>query len=313
MPWMFPNGVDEKVVNLCKLLAVDNKKYSEQEKYDLLKIFCNDVYDRSGFEKTIKRMLLADAMNFALRDKIKSAENDISNVAHEIAEMRIDLKGLCEKHDELLLIINALSGTKESDCDELIDVLDSHKNLTVEEVSYGDIYYRVVDTLEFYNTESINTTLSFMSDEIRGIFIDKLGLIRVKAVFELSSVKTVSPVSHNSPFAVHYQSFEDAMPNPHIYGYGCSGGNDYYYEEYAQSGDYDLAIDQSIAATKNINLKDTTVARYMFGWMFSNQDTKCIYIPDGEFGTKVTKPTGRLVSFKEYTEIYKKWKEKQNS
>lgn len=313
MTWMSPNGVDEKVVNLCKLLAVDNKKYSEQEKHDLLKNFCNDVYDRSGFEKTIKRMLLSDAMNFVLRDKIRYAESEISDVAHEIAEMRIDLKKLCEKHDELLLVINALSGAKESDCDELIDVLDSHKNLTIEEVSYGDIYYRVVDTLEFYNTENIKTTLSLMSDEIRGIFIDKLGLIRVKAVFELSSVKTVSPVSHNSPFAVHYRDFEDAMPNPHIYGYGCSGGNDYYYEEYAQSGDYDLAIDQSIAATKNINLKDTVVAKYMFTWMTSNQDTKYIYIPDGEFGMKVTKPTGRLVSFKEYTEIYRKWKEKQNS
>lgn len=41
-----------------------------------------------------------------------------------------------------------------------------------------------------------------------------------------------------------------------------------------------MAIEQSIAATKNLNFGDSTVCEKMLEWIEEHMDTKFIYTPD---------------------------------
>ena len=85
-----------------------------------------------------------------------------------------------------------------------------------------------------------------------------------------------------------YQEF-----HPHIYFYGCGGGNDQYYSKYADSGDWELAIEQAIGAVKNLNFGDSTVVAKMIDWLEHHNSIPCIRMSD----------TGELVSLKHFIEI----------
>lgn len=74
----------------------------------------------------------------------------------------------------------------------------------------------------------------------------------------------------------------DLMPHPHIYFYRCAGGNDQYYSKYADSGEWQLAIEQAIGATKNLNFGDSTVMGEMIEWLDNNRKTRCIKLADGD-------------------------------
>ena len=73
------------------------------------------------------------------------------------------------------------------------------------------------------------------------------------------------------------------MPHPHIMMFGCDGGNSFYYDKYATEGNWELAIEQAISATKNINFSDAVVLRRTIDWIISNWETvKFIRITEEE-------------------------------
>ena len=125
--------------------------------------------------------------------------------------------------------------------------------------------------------------------------MERRGIIRIHAVFLLESFKMINPLRHGT-------FLSDSMPNPHIYYHACSGGNETYYYRYAESGDWDLAIEQAIAATKNLNWGDSIVSEEMVEWLFDNGDTPCIYVNDDYSPIeKVTKEM-KLISFRDFME-----------
>ena len=144
--------------------------------------------------------------------------------------------------------------------------------------------YGVDDTLEYYDTdlleEIIDNDESFLYDYeddtvelVKAIFVENKGIIRTNSVFTLNAGGLVSPERHGS-------FVSESMPQPHIHFYACSGGNSTYYKQYADRGEWDMAIEQSIAATKNLNFGDSTVCEKMLEWIEEHMNTKFIYTPD---------------------------------
>jgi hypothetical protein len=174
----------------------------------------------------------------------------------------------------------------------------------------------VNETLEFYDLDEFNriseNSHSFLHDfldstvrGIRAIFGERKGVIRVDAEFTLQNFKAI--LSREGD-----HSTENSMPNPHIYFFGCDGANGQYYSQYAESGEWDLAIEQAIAATKNLNWGDSTVCKRMLRWIEENAYTPFIYVDNGTPIEKVTKDM-KLVSFMDFlTLIEPKEQEEQN-
>ena len=88
-------------------------------------------------------------------------------------------------------------------------------------------------------------------------------------------------------------SRDDVLPHPHIYFYHCAGGNDQYYSKYADSGEWQLAIEQAIGATKNLNFGDSTVVGRMIRWLDSHRNVRCIKLADSD----------KIVSVNEFLKI----------
>ena len=146
----------------------------------------------------------------------------------------------------------------------------------------------------------LRSTRSFLYDYdentrkgLKAIFADHKGVIRVNAVFDLQQFKLVTP-RQNEAFVA------EAMPNPHIYFYGCSGGNDQYYSQYAENGDWDLGIEQAISATKNLAWGDRAVCTRMINWLRNNDAYPCIYVAEKlQPIDRVTKEM-KLVTFQDF-------------
>jgi len=170
----------------------------------------------------------------------------------------------------------------------------------------NSLRFGVDDTLEFYDEDEfmrlLGNTRSFLhnySDRtrkgLRAIFADHKGVLRVNAVFDLQQFKLVNPRQHDA-------FINDSMPNPHIHFYGCSGGNGQYYSQYANSGDWDLGIEQAISATKNLSWGDSTVCNRMIQWL-EGSTQPCIYVAEGLQPIERVSKEMRLVSFQDFLRL----------
>lgn len=309
LKWYFPSAKDITEDEIAFFRSVGLRKGSEQESDEQLSsvitAFADRVADETGFiEKSRSLFIRGSLSNYFNRTRdrrIKGLENTMDDVSREIDNYTCRLSGLYADLDRIRTDLCGLKMVKNASSESIIKFFEEHKQITL--ISYdedsGDIIYGVDETLEFFDDDEVEDVIdndgSFLYecgdttiDVFKAIFRGKKGVFRVNTEFKLSVGSLVHPMQ--------YVSFiEDAMPQPHLYFYGCSGGNDKYYAEFAKRGEWDMAIEQSIAATKNINFGDVTVSEKMMEWIEDHQNVKCIYINDGslvsirEFADKLQK------------------------
>ena len=113
---------------------------------------------------------------------------------------------------------------------------------------------------------------------IKYCLVDKKAKIHTYAKFELTNegVVCVSEDHSNS-------GNEVGMPHPHLIRFGCLGTNGAELDKYNSQYEWDMAIEQVIAATRNINIDDPS-AMYEFIESIRNRRTSKYYeLPDGRF------------------------------
>lgn len=310
MPWYFPHDLSEDDKKFYKTISADNKSVSTEDAVKAFVSYVDSIAESVNLKDLILHSQLdgvADRMRQSMMAKLRS---DLSRLAENINEYRSSMADLYEQYDKAVIELNGLETTPPAKDDAMFQFFKKHKQVSIISSEVNTLKFGVNDLLTFYDEDEFERVYnnkdsylgaSHYSNEARSaiwaIFGEHRGIIRTQAVFNLRSFKLVEPIRH-------MKFVKDSMPNPHIFYHACSGGNEVYYEQYAESGDWDLAIEQAISATKNLNWGDSIVCREMIEWLVENGDVKCIYVNDGSPIDDVNE-SSRLVSFDEFVELIK--------
>lgn len=276
--------------------------YSEmpsKEEIEFFRLFDEDKDDAAIVEEINKLALTVDARTAYLKSKlipyeanilarreddltrqIESEYNSIANNETRIANSYRVIQGF----EAELKAFRLSKGTATSE--ELCNFFITHKNVEITNIGSDYIEFEITDTIEYYDEEECKECFdnersyiyealgSEPVDVFRAIFVDKVAKPVASARFSLNGMKQVS--------VQREQLTENraVLPHPHLYRWGCWGGNDTYMREYARRGEWQLQIEQSIGAVKNINWGDQTVCSWMIRWFIRNKSVKCL-LKDG--------------------------------
>ena len=311
MPWYFPLDLSDEEKALFKAISVGNKEITEDKAKEIFINFVNNIASQLDIRSMNLHKLLDGVADRARKSRIESVQNLANSLRRDIRQLGDRLADKYKSLSTALLELSGLETLSPKSDDAMFQFFSQHKQLSIINVSDDGIRFGVDDTLEFYDEDEFKRiyerSASFLheygddtSNALYAIFANRLGVIRVNAVFKLEDFKLVCPMEDE--FFV-----ERSMPNPHIFFYGCSGGNDQYYSQYASEGAWDLGIEQAIAATKNLNWGDSTVCSRMIRWL-TDSTTPCIYVNDGNPVETINEHT-KLVTFNEFLEMIKKAEE----
>ena len=308
-PWYFPEDKKDDFIPFFKAISVDNKDISEEEAKRVFVEYVNSAAAGIDLRAIGTRRLLQGIADVTRIAQINAARSSISELERMITDATTRLRNAYSQLDDNKTILKGLEMLDPQKDDEVFEFFETHKNVSVESRSGSDLVYSVTDTLEFFDKAELKTILEneyswareFRDQDIKWIktlLLEERGIVRVNAAFNLKNMSLVSPRRGD-------WRERDAMPNPHIYYHACSGGNDQYYSEYAKKGEWQLAIEQSISATKNWAPGDSTVSKELFRWLIENENVKCVFVTDGSPLEEVT-PDCKLVTIGEYKNIVKK-------
>ena len=286
LPWRFPNGLDDDDIKyfkgFCNATKASLTESASVEKALLAKTKFHEHCLQSIAENIVKGT--SEGVIRGLRQQEEQLSNDIRSFALQYAQKSKELR-LCKEK------INSLLIGEYSNSEEIVNGL---KNKSVSVLAYDRAYHTVkisiCDTLEYYDEDEFRRIKQRAGSYYRqfspaskavleAIFEKKLGVLRVCSVFTLSdSVMKGEPGDYPS----RLQSV--ALPHPHITGFGCLGGNSLPIEEFMANGEVDAAIQQAVAATKNINFADSTVIERFAKKTIPESWTtcKCVITNEGE-------------------------------
>lgn len=312
MPWYFPPDLSDEEKSFYRSIAVDNKSIKPEDAVDLFVNFVNAVAEKVDFRAIKLHRQLDGIADKARQTRMSALKHNIESTLRNIAGVRETLGSYYTSLEAFNQELTGLEALPAESNDAMFTFFNAHRQVTVLNVESSYLRFGVDDTLEFYDEDEFerifNSGRSYLSGldarvrkALWAIFKERKGVIRIQAVFDLSNFKLVDPCSH-------YTFVDNCMPNPHIFYHACSGGNEAYYYQYAESGDWDLGVEQAIAATKNLNWGDSIVCDEMVRWLKQHENTPCIYV-NNELTSidKVNKSTMKLISFKAFIDaIYAK-------
>ena len=306
LPWYYPSKSDE-IIAFFKSLSIGNKEVSEEDAKRILIKYVNDAAAKLNFRDMRLHKLLDGIADVARQSQIAAQKSNVEQTSRNIENYMRELEKLYGQLEQYTTLLNSLENQEPNKDNSVFSFFNSHKNTSVISVVGDTIKYGVDDTLEFYDEDEAKKLLDnrngwavrnfseSLLKYIKAILLEKRGILRVSATFMLTNMSIVSPRKGEYPV-------NDSMPNPHIYFHACSGGNGQYYSKYAKSGDWDLGVEQSISATKNWSVGDSTVGNEMFRWIGNNETVPCIYVSDGSPIERVTDDM-KLVTFAEFKKI----------
>lgn len=310
LPWYFPEKTPE-VIDFFKHLSVDNENWDSKEVADYVIDYINEVAKKIDLENMYLHKLFDGYADRTRKQRMLQAEDNIQEINSKIAQRLEIIGNLYGELEEARLKLNSLRALGQQKDDSLYEFFRAHKNARAYCIgSDNTVYYDIIDTLDFYDENEADTLFrnntswvyNYVTKEsaefLRELLVEKRGIIRITARFKLTGMAMVNSVR------AEFLDTCNAMPNPHIYFYGCNGANDQYYAQFARTGDWELAIEQSIAATKNWNVGDSTVGKSMFRYICENDHQPFIYVTDGSKNTEMTEGM-KLVSFDEFKNIVK--------
>lgn len=260
------DGEDSQIKSMIDFIAEAEKKI------DLRTITLHKMLD--GYEDKTRNDLIK-----RLQSEIDGILETIERYSTELAEKYSDL-------DTAKTRLNAMVLLPEKNSNRMFEFFHKRDYLHVIKVFGSEIKYGVTGFLTNYDPEEfirimnsdgsyLNSLSNDLKNALKAVFVDGIATFRVNAVFRIKSGMVKSIADETSPES------EGTIPNPHTYYYACNGANDMYYHQYAKTGDWDMAIDQSVAATQNINFGDVTVGRRFVNYLSCRLDEKILVKPDG--------------------------------
>ncbi len=313
MTWYFPKPIADEWKAFSRSIAYDTKSNTEEEKANAMIEYCNRI--AAGLDFADRRLVkLLNGIGDRIKtEKINSLQSTYESVSRDIESYRCSLDSLFDKLEETSTELRAMRLLPTSGDEEIINFFRTHSNISLASVYDSNIRYVVDDMLEFYDPDEFvryeetdgsvfHSTTQEMKRVLHKIFADRVGAFRTVAVFELRNMKLVRPLKYAAADDQYNSRANYALPNPHIYFYACSGQNDQYYDQFAERGEWDMGIEQSISATKNLNMGDTSVTRRLIEYISEHKDVPFIYYNGGEVVEEITEDV-RLVSYNEFAKL----------
>lgn len=229
--------------------------------------------------------------------QIKDFEAKYNSTLNTIQSYEATLADLYAELQINTVSLQALRTTKPGADDSLIKFFKSHKELSickVKQVPKGQsVDYMISSTLDYYDADELkrifdreNSYIHSREDAqgdfgrkmLKALFLDEKAKLRTQCTFTLTNYEGLEPYTYEvqPPYAATH------FPHPHLVYYGCLGGNREYIIKFLKDGNWDLAIEQTIAASQNINFGDSTVVTRFMNELYNKKDEcRCIIIPDG--------------------------------
>lgn len=283
LSWYFPAKPTPEVISFFQTINIENKKMSDEEIADTIVRYVDGIADKLDFRALSMHKYLDGYMDRVRDNLIRDGKSKVESITRDINTYH---DALGREYANLELAIQQLAAyenTSSQASTALFDFFNSHKQLTVLSLEEGKIKYGIDETIEYYDEDEFDNIFEnddsylneYANDDTKkvmwAIFHERKGCLRTNSVFTLAALRQVSPKSHET-------FINDAIPQPHISWYGCSGANDTYYSQYAKTGEWELAVEQSIAATKNLNFGDSTVGEKTVKWLNDHKNIPCIYV-----------------------------------
>ena len=258
---------------------------------------CKDI----DFAELKTRAALDNWCNSQRTSQISKFQKDIKSVLDSITSLENDLN---KKNLELSVLnenlIALMASEIKNERDEFYKFFKSRGLHFIQKgAEYGGaqyIDYAIVETIENFDKDEFlriyNMGGSYMNYAERSkakrlmyaIFAEEKATLRTECTFRLTNLSAITPLRNNlSGFFTGR-----TLPHPHLYYHACLGNNRGYIDKFLRQGDWDMAIDQTIQAAKNLNFGDSTVVGGLMDRMFSDlKRVKFIILPDG---TEMTPP-----------------------
>lgn len=294
VPWYF-NG--EKLTPL-ELRLINSLNQPDSDVYlNCLK----EYYKELNLKEYKTKTLLNGVESVIERNKIERITREIADINRRIDDMNLNFREILavkREKDTMLLGLKAkINSEKESDSNLLTYFL-CNKSIDLLDVNNSNVDFMVLSDIEYFDQEIARTYITnkqsvvydyaksrngeeadLMEKLLTEIFLTDSPRLKIKvcAGFNLDLLGGITTLR-----GLEYDEYPDYTPNPHIYHFSCLGNNVEQINKFLQHNDYIGAIEQCIAATKNLNWTDGAVInRFMEEmWKVSNNRIR-IELPDG--------------------------------
>ena len=242
-------------------VVLESDWYKERVKSLLLN------FSRTGYDDRVRR--LKESLEYAISNKVDAYNNYMRQLSQ------------CKKANEAYMLAKSYKPGKDT---TLIDIFDNHDNLHFASIDKNYIKYSVVDTIEYFDEDLLYDVVENDDYDAKSRAVLEWMYVKDNGRFLAESSMSIENLCAIYPVKELWYKHPNAIRHPHLYEFRCPGDNQMYWERALEEGNYDVAIEQTIQATKNISWGDgAVVERLMDNICYDYWDKKCIMLNDGSF------------------------------
>lgn len=286
--WIYDaKNLSEDEINLFKEMS---KKHKANGWFEPL---INKLYPY-GAEETILNARLRKYSLSGLTKQIEDLEYDIRSLDSSIARHMDDLSAALTKKENKMEILTGLRNIPADGDDSVLTFFKNQKDIRIIDIRVHrnpEIRCAVKTLLEYYDKDRyekiFNNPSSFVNqypykdivDVMHALFQYEKGKLVVQSEFILVGL---SSINYYKAYELDGIDYNDCMPTPHLGFHRCLGSNEQAIMTYLREGQWDFAIYQTIAATKNLNFSDSTVVTSLMNHLNRNRTIPYIVADNGE-------------------------------
>lgn len=254
----------------------------------------DEICSKFDFRKIQLTKLLSGYEDYYVMEQIQHFKYENEGIYNNIRDCERNIANYLSTKAHNDIQIQALQNSLKNG-NAVLDFFMQRPCLNIIKRQGGRLFYSVIETLEFYDEEeyarSMPNYITGLQDNhqanykklLDSIFIDKKGAFRVKSDFVFNYTSSLQPKKEGE---IAGSVYLDILPHPHLANFACLGANVTEIDKYLEEGNWDMAIDQTIGATKNINFGDSAVINRFLGFLERNPTTKMI-----EYGDQYLSPS----------------------
>ena len=287
LPWYFTDGLSDDETALFKAIS--------KKDADTFNNIINGLCERYDFHAARFKKILLGWDDGYRKQQIATLRSQCEEYHSMIARYQQEIATAFNRLEQSNVNLVALEAQGDSTDDSVYKFFMSHKQITIFNTQKrrdgNEMDYCITDTIEYFDVDAFvrlynnpNSAIGGAPKDIKdifySIFVDGKGVFRVEGVFHLTNLASLRACSGTTSG----QFSGTHLPHPHLYHHACLGGNENYINNYLAQGNWDMAIEQSIAAVKNINFGDSIVIGEFVSDVRNafNTSRKCILADNGK-------------------------------
>lgn len=219
--------------------------------------------DTTKFHQQTNKTLLAQWVKTTYQNTLNKLQKDLNQIKESITQNERILEGYYQTLQIYLEQRHALEAQSDNseNINEIQNYLDSNKSLIYYGWEDNKLNLQIKSTLEYIDIEAAKKIINRWDPTFPATLIFKALLFNPK--FENYHLIVFGDVyltlSPPKVVASSRNIAANCLPSPHLFQYNCWGNNKNIILDALAKGDIILAIEQVIAATKHLNILDSTV------------------------------------------------------